>query len=147
MKTANLFLTSFLLLLLSFSTTAFAQQKKITATVRDAHSDEPVPFASVLFKDSNIGTLTDSAGTFSFSFYEWPSDSIIISCVGFKTLTLAIEKDKELLEWNITLEAGKFMEGAVVKATVNKGLFVWKKIVQHKPKNDRYRFENFSYEL
>jgi hypothetical protein len=30
---------------------------------------------------------------------------------------------------------------------VNKGLLVWRKIVQHKPMNDRYRFTNFSYEL
>ena len=30
---------------------------------------------------------------------------------------------------------------------MNKGLLLWRKIVQNKPRNDRYRFDNFSYEL
>ena len=45
------------------------------------------------------------------------------------------------------LERGTFNEGVQVKAKVNKGLLLWRKIVQHKPQNDRYRFDNFSYEL
>ena len=45
------------------------------------------------------------------------------------------------------MERGSFNEGARVKIKVNKGLLVWRKIVQHKPENDRYRFDNFSYEL
>src|SRR5688500_20141396 len=45
------------------------------------------------------------------------------------------------------LERGTFNEGVKVKAKVNKGLLLWRKIVQNKPKNDRYRFSNFSYEL
>ena len=35
----------------------------------------------------------------------------------------------------------------MLKVKVNKGLLVWRKIVEHKPENDRYRFQNFSYEL
>ena len=45
------------------------------------------------------------------------------------------------------MERGTFNEGAQLKVKVNKGLLVWRKIVQHKPENDRYRFNNFSYEL
>jgi len=45
------------------------------------------------------------------------------------------------------MERGTFSEAASVKVRVNKGLLVWRKIVQHKPENDRYRFNNFSYEL
>ena len=45
------------------------------------------------------------------------------------------------------MERGTFNDGASVKVKVNKGLLVWRKIVQHKPENDRYRFANFSYEL
>jgi hypothetical protein len=45
------------------------------------------------------------------------------------------------------MERGTFNEGAQLKVKVNKGLLVWRKIVQNKPFNDRYRFDNFSYEL
>ena len=45
------------------------------------------------------------------------------------------------------MERGTFNDGAQVKIKVNKGLLVWRKIVQHKPENDRYKFDNFSYEL
>ena len=45
------------------------------------------------------------------------------------------------------MERGTFNEGVVVKVRVNKGLLVWRRIVKNKPKNDRYRFDNFSYEL
>ena len=45
------------------------------------------------------------------------------------------------------MERGTFNEGVKVKTKVNKGLLLWRKIVQNKPRNDRYRFDNFSYEL
>ena len=45
------------------------------------------------------------------------------------------------------LQRGTFNEGVQVKAKVNKGLLLWRKIVEHKPQNNRYRFDNFSYEL
>ena len=45
------------------------------------------------------------------------------------------------------MERGTYNEGVKVKTKVNKGLLLWRKIVQNKPRNDRYRFDNFSYEL
>ena len=45
------------------------------------------------------------------------------------------------------MERGTFNEGVKVRVRVNKGLLVWRKIVENKAKNDRYRFDNFSYEL
>lgn len=39
------------------------------------------------------------------------------------------------------MERGTFNDGASVKVKVNKGLLVWRKIVQNKPNNDRYRFK------
>ena len=48
---------------------------------------------------------------------------------------------------NVQFERGTFNEGVKVKTKVNKGLLLWRKIVQNKSRNDRYRFANFSYEL
>ncbi len=124
-----------------------AQQKKISGTVKDAHSEEAIPFASVVFKNSSMGKLTDSAGRFVFYLNNFPSDTIEITCVGYQPFAFLLSEKKDAEQINILLERGTFNTGVAVKTKVNRGLLVWRKIVQHKPQNDRYRFENFSYEL
>ena len=59
-----------------------AQSRVITGFIRDQHSHEPVPFASVSFKKSGIGKLADSSGTFSFSFHDWQPDNLEITSLG-----------------------------------------------------------------
>jgi hypothetical protein len=125
----------------------FSQTRRLSGTVRDAHSDEPVPFASVAFRNSTAGNLTDSSGHFSFRFDQWPSDSMVITCVGYQPIYFVIDKSKDSILVDLLMERGTFTEGVTVKVKVNKGLLLWRKIVQHKPANDRYRFSNFSYEL
>ncbi len=124
-----------------------AQQKIISGKIKDSHSEEAIPFASITFQNTRIGELTDTAGTFSFVFAQWPSDTLIITCVGYQPFFLPIEKHKDSIYVNLLMERGTFNEGVKVKTKVNKGLLVWRKIVQNKPRNDRYRFDNFSYEL
>lgn len=141
-----IFLFFFILSLVCLALSAPAQ-KKISGLVRDEHSEEGIPFASVQFKNSNIGGLTDSSGAFSLYVDKWPSDTLEISCVGYQPFQLIIDKNKDTAFFSILLERGTFNEGVQVKAKVNKGLLVWRKIVQHKPENNRYRFDNFSYEL
>jgi hypothetical protein len=124
-----------------------AQRKIISGIVQDANSEEGVPFASIQFLHSNIGKLTDSSGRFYFNLSEWPSDTLLITSVGYQPYRYIIDRKKDAIEVTVNFARGTFNEGASVKVKVNKGLLVWRKIVQHKPENDPYRFENFSYEL
>lgn len=124
-----------------------AQQKIISGIVKDSHSEEAIPFASVQFKNSTVGKLSDSAGGFGFYLKQWPSDTLEITCVGYQPYFFPINKLKDSILLVINMERGTFNEGATVRVKINKGLFLWKKIVEHKPENDRYRFNNFSYEL
>jgi len=126
---------------------AGAQQKIIRGIIKDSHSEEGVAFASVKFRNTTVGKQTDSSGAFSFYMDNWPSDTLEITCVGYQPYLFAITQDKDTVLITITLERGTFIEEVKVKAKVNKGLLLWRKIVQHKPQNDRYRFDNFSYEL
>ena len=48
---------------------------------------------------------------------------------------------------SIFMERGKYATEVVVKRTIDRGWLMWRRIVRHKPMNDRYRFNNFSYEL
>ncbi len=130
--------------------TASAQSKVIIGAIRDQHSGEQVPFASVRFKNSGIGKLSDSSGAFIFHFEKWPKDTLEISFVGFRDYQQAIDPDfikTDTLNLLVNLEAGKYDVGVVVVGKVNRGLQMWKRIVKHKPEHDRYRFQNFSYEL
>ncbi len=122
-------------------------QKSIRGFVKDAHSEEPIPFASVIFKNTSIGVLSDSAGFFGFQTNSWPSDTLIITRVGFQPFFLTLENGKNSFEVTIPMERGTLNEEVVVKIKIDKGLWLWKKIVQHKPENNRYKFDNFSYEL
>lgn len=123
------------------------QTKIISGVVKDSHSEEPVPFASVLFKNSRVGMLTDSAGGFIFHLNELPSDTLMITCVGYQPYIYIIDNTRDSVLANIEMERGTFNTGVVLRIKVNKGLLLWRKIVKHKPLNDRYRFHNFSYEL
>lgn len=126
---------------------ASGQKKRISGTVKDAHSEERIPFASVHFKNATIGKLTDSAGSFSFYLNSWPSDTLEITCVGYQPFYFVISPSKDSILTDIKMERGTFNEGVRVRVKVNKGLLLWRKIVKNKPDNDRYRFANFSYEL
>ncbi|MBX3254340.1 MAG: carboxypeptidase-like regulatory domain-containing protein [Chitinophagaceae bacterium] len=124
-----------------------AQIRKVTGYVQDAHSEERIPFASVQFKNSTVGTLTDSAGNFSFTLDKWPSDTLEVTYVGFEDFRLYIDSTIEEMEVVINLERGKRNAEVIVKSKIGKGLIMWRKIVKNKPVNDRSRFDNYSYEL
>ena len=135
------------MLFLIAETPLSAQTKIIRGIAQDSHSEERIPFASVSFKNTTIGKLTDSSGTFTFYLNEWPSDTLEITCVGYQPYRYIIDRKKDSIIVTFNMERGTFNDGASVKVKVNKGLLVWRKIVQNKPNNDRYRFKNFSYEL
>lgn len=137
-------LLTLLLLLLNYSGNA---QRSINGTVKDSHSDEAIPFVSILFKGTAIGTTSDSAGHFALRFDKWPSDTLEFTSVGFQPFYLTLTNDKNDFIVDVPMERGTLNEGVVVRIKIDKGIWLWKKIVQHKPENNRYKFDNFSYEL
>jgi hypothetical protein len=133
--------------------TAASQTKIIRGTIKDAHSEERIPFASIRFKNSSAGRLSDSAGNFIFRFDQWPNDTLEITYVGYQDYILVLDSaflaraKQNVIDINILLERGKYTSEVVVKRKVDRGLLMWRRIVRRKPFNDRYRFNNFSYEL
>src|SRR4051812_47498272 len=101
------------------SVTAAAQGKIIKGYIKDALSNERVPFASISFIRSNDGKLSDSAGNFSFHFSEWPSDPLLVSYVGYQDYKLFISPDllkraiDNRLDLVIGMERGKTVAAAV----------------------------------
>ena len=132
---------------------AVCQRKLLRGVILDAQSGERVPFASLRFLQSGNGKLSDSAGNFAFRFEEWPKDTLEISYVGFQDYNLRISDTLTRKSRNdslfvvIQLQRGAYINEVVVSRKVDFGLLLWKKIVRRKKFNDRYRFDNFSYEL
>src|SRR6476619_6254855 len=67
-----------------------AQSKILKGIIKDQHSDERIPFASVHFQKSGAGKLSDSSGAFTFRFEHWPDDTLEISYVGYKDFKIFI---------------------------------------------------------
>ena len=145
MKIRSLYI--FLIFLFLPGMFALSQRKILTGIVKDAHSEEPIPFASLQFINSTVGKLSDSSGTFEFNLANWPSDTLEVTCVGYQPYKLFIPPNRDSITIEIIMERGTFNEGAQVKTKVNKGLFLWRKIVQNKSRNDKFQFKNFSYEV
>ncbi len=141
------------LLLVQLAQSTQAQSKILKGIIKDAHSDERIPFASMKLKGAGTGRLSDSIGAFVFRFDHWPSDTIEITYVGYQDFELAIDSNLikkakgDVIDISILMERGKFTSEVVVRQKIDRGYLMWKRIVKHKPRNDRYRFNNFSYEL
>ena len=121
--------------------------RTIHGTIRDIHSDEPVPFATVSFAHTQVVKLADSAGNFTFHVPKWPSDTIMVTYVGFEPRMFVFDTSQQKLDILIQMMRGKAPGEVVIKGKINRGLILWRKIVKHKPENDRGQFENFGYEL
>ena len=97
--------------------------------------------------------LSDSAGGFTMRFEQWPKDTLRITYVGYQPYSLILNDSlmrhavNDTLFVYITMVRGRYSNEVVVSRKVDFGLLLWRKIKKHKEQNDRYRFQNFSYEL
>lgn len=59
-------------------------QPLITGSLRDAQSDEPVPFATIGIKSKSIGVVSNLDGDFQIpQSYQEQGDTLVISCIGY----------------------------------------------------------------
>jgi TonB-linked SusC/RagA family outer membrane protein len=90
--------TAFLLML--FSTTAFAQDKTVSGTVKDANTGLPLPGVSVKVSGSKTGTQTNASGSFSIKTAK--GQTLEFSYVGYTIKRVAIKDANSI---NVSLEA------------------------------------------
>ncbi len=135
------------MILVLLSGLARGQGVRLRALVKDVHIDEPIAFATVEFPGARVGKLSDSSGMVVFNLSRWPSDSLIVTYVGFEQYRVKIDTTQRMIELVIGMERARIKTEVVVRGKINRGLLLWKRIVKNKPLNDRSRFSNFSYEL
>lgn len=72
-------------------TTALTQPKTITGTVFDAETGEPLPFATIGFKNSAIGTVSNGKGSFELKIPDQlASGELVISYLGYASVTVPV---------------------------------------------------------
>ncbi len=135
-----------LFLLIPFSVRS--QTRVIKGEVLDKQSDEPIPFAAVKFLKSGGGVLTDSLGRFSVLLNNNTQfDSLKITSVGYTPSVIAAADIKDSFFVTIQLMLLPPQHEVVVKTKYNRALWFWRKIIAHKPDNDRRSFENYGFEV
>lgn len=130
---------------------AFAQKTIITGTVRDAVTKETLPYVSIFFNDTRIGTQTDIDGNFKISTNE-DYNQLKFNYVGYEVLVKNIvvgqtQKIDVLLKSNaqslneVTIIAGK-------KRYSNKNnpaVELIRQVIEHKDENQPKAYETVQY--
>ncbi len=138
----------FTLIFLSAGVILNAQIRSIQGIVEDKQSDEPIPYASAIFKISGRGTLTDSAGRFSLAFGNWSvNDTLVIDNIGYKKAYIPLSYFKDSSFVTIKIEVLPPQTEVVLKSKYNRALWFWHRIMHFKPIHDKTRWNNFSYEI
>ncbi|MEZ4806649.1 MAG: DUF5686 family protein [Flavobacteriales bacterium] len=124
---------------------SWGQTTKVSGTVKDATTGETIPFANLAFVDSKIGTTTDFDGAFTLDTY-YATDSLRISAVGYVTRTIPIRKEKAQVVV-VELQAGVELAPVEIKPSgENPAFAILRKVVQHKPVNNREKLEAYQYD-
>ena len=133
--------------LLFFTTIIFAQTK-VSGIVVD-NLGQPIPFANVVFKNSNQGIVTNEDGHF---YFESPKayTAIIVSFVGFETKEVPLPKAVNY-NFRIQLNDGQTLKEVVIYSGKtskkdNPALDILRKIWERKRKNGLYQFDHYQYE-
>lgn len=125
-----------------------AQTKTIRGEVLDKQSDEPIPFASAKFLLNGAGMLTDSLGRFYLPIDNVDiNDTLKISSVGYMPVKIAASKLSDSSFITVQLIVLPPTQNTTVKVRYNRALWFWRKIIAHKPQNDRRQFDNYSFEV
>ncbi|NOR86384.1 MAG: hypothetical protein GQ527_02120, partial [Bacteroidales bacterium] len=125
---------------------SLAQLTKIMGVVLDDHTEEPIPFANVFFKNTTIGVSTGFDGEFSFE-VDIPADTLAASSLGY---LVSYQKIKKGVFQKVTfrLKPSEISLNEVeIFAESDPALIIFNKMIANKEKNNPKEFEYFQYRL
>ncbi|MBC3784163.1 DUF5686 and carboxypeptidase-like regulatory domain-containing protein [Spirosoma utsteinense] len=115
----------------------------ITGLVTDAHTGEPVPFASVALVGRRVGTLSDENGRYALTIKNL-TDSLAVSSLGYLTLRHAIDKERMTQAIDFKLSpGGNALQEVIVRAGENPAFRVLRQVRKNRLLNDRSRLSAY----
>ena len=136
------------LLILSITAIGFSQTK-VSGLVLD-EAGLSVPFANVVFKDSNEGTITNEEGRFYMQ-SEANYDTLVISFLGYETKEITISErttykiEVILVEETSSLGTVQIYSGKTNKKN-NPAIDILKKIWENRRDNGVKKFDQYAYD-
>lgn len=130
--------------LLIASNNLFAQTK-IRGTIYDEKTSEPVPFATISFKNSNTGTVTNYDGEF-FLETNKKYDTLIINCIAYVSDTISVKIGiYQVINLRLKQESYNIDE-IIILPGENPAHRILRNVIKNKRNNDPARFFSYSYE-
>lgn len=131
-------------ILLFIFSTAFSQSTVVHGKVTDEETGHPVAYVSVHFKNTPIGTLTDSLGLFKL-ISKLNVDSLHFSAVGYLSKTIGI-KPASTTELQVKLKPD-IVNLSEIKVLPDDGPVrrILKKMVDGKKRNNPAKYPRYSY--
>lgn len=138
----------FFLVVFAFLSQCIIAQTKVSGIVVD-NTNQPVPYANVVFKNSNRGTVTNEDGRFYIE-SDQTYKTLVVSFIGFETKEVNLPKDVNY-NFKVTLSDGQKLKEVVVYAGKtskkdNPALDILRKIWERKRKNGLNMFDQYQME-
>ncbi|PAU94949.1 hypothetical protein CK503_05635 [Aliifodinibius salipaludis] len=120
------------LFFLLFICSSLQAQKTISGTVTDAQTQETLPSANILIKDTYHGTITNSNGNFSLTIPDslLPA-TLLIRYIGYETQQLTITKSSSAKQ-NISLKPSVTEMQEIVVTDEDPGMRIMREVIKRK---------------
>jgi hypothetical protein len=137
----------FVLFISIFCTFGYSQQTRVYGTVWDGNTGEPMPYVKVQFKNSKIGTLTDSLGKYVIETY-YATDSIQFIYSGYLTNTFGVALDKDQ-EFNVKMSTriAEIQEVVIRPPDELPSTRLHKRVIANKKINNKEKLLSYQYEV
>ncbi|WP_202246039.1 DUF5686 and carboxypeptidase-like regulatory domain-containing protein [Fulvivirga sediminis] len=122
----------------------FAQKTVVSGKITDAGSGDPIPFANVMFKGTDIGTTTSFEGQYTIETSK-RVDSLVVSYIGYITKTKAVSNTVQKLDFQLEENVVNLQE-VVFVAGENPAYEIMRNVIRNKDKNDKRSLDAYEYE-
>jgi hypothetical protein len=125
----------------------YGQSTKIKGIVRDASTGEPLPFVSIYFTGTTIGTSSDLDGVYYLETRENTSTELNAMLIGYETQSKQI-KLSSYNEINFSLQPVSFNLLSIIVKPDNTYLqSILKRVIENKPKNNPDEYSLFNCDI
>jgi len=131
-------------LLLLFCYALQAQPTKVRGQVVDVDSGEPIQFAAVYFKGTNIGQMTNSEGRFSIETRDTSAVTLLCQLLGYSSLEIDVRKGGFTEITFRMKQGGTELSGAYIKADNRKVKHLLANINRNRQRHDPARRPHYT---
>jgi hypothetical protein len=120
---------------------------RVSGSIFDSETKEPLPFVSVNFKNTRIGVNSDVEGRYSIATTQ-PVDSLIFTYIGYLRQAIKIKVNTTSQNVNIYLKPDtRILDSVVVVPGENPAHAILRKVIRNKPINNKDKLDAYQYEV